>query len=197
MGPHQLHEVLATLWSDDPQVRFAAVDHLRAGWRWRLSRDYFPEAVAIGYGQEAWRGPGTDVAISWRDTNKEWGLVKRQVRRRFCVFRLFWCFQLLYLPVRCTRLLFRLCLCVLISELDPFCCTTSSSSFLQLKQSFLGGVLIFFSFFTSKPCHALSWTVLFSLLLSSYLTSFFVALVSTRCKQITKNMSLGFVKLEL
>lgn len=72
--------------SVDPQVRFAVVDHLRTGWRWRLSRDYFPQAVAVGYGEEARRGPGTDVAISWRDTNNERGLVKREDRRRFCLF---------------------------------------------------------------------------------------------------------------
>lgn len=70
---HQLHEVLAALRGDDPQVRLAAVDHLRAGRRRRLSRDYFPHAVAVGYGEEARGGPGTDVAVSWRDTERDRG----------------------------------------------------------------------------------------------------------------------------
>ena len=67
---HQLHEALAALRGDDPQVRFAAVDHLRAGRRRSLSQDYFPQAVAVGYGEEARGGPGADVAVSWRDTGK-------------------------------------------------------------------------------------------------------------------------------
>lgn len=72
-SPHQLHEALAALRGDDPQVRLAAVDHLSAGRRRRLSQDYFPQAVAVGYGEEARGGPGADVAISWSDREKERG----------------------------------------------------------------------------------------------------------------------------
>lgn len=72
-SPHQLHEALAALRGDDPQVRLAAVDHLRAGRRRGLGQDYFPQAVAVGYGEEAGGGPGTDVAISWRDKERGGG----------------------------------------------------------------------------------------------------------------------------
>lgn len=60
---HQLHQALAALGGDDPEIRLAAVHHLRAGRRWRLG--YFPQAVAVGDGEEAGGGPGTDVAVRW------------------------------------------------------------------------------------------------------------------------------------
>lgn len=64
---HQLHQALAALRGDDPQVRLAAADHLRAVRGRGLGRDHFPQAVAVGYGEEARGGPGADVAVSWRD----------------------------------------------------------------------------------------------------------------------------------
>lgn len=70
-SPHQLHEALAALRGDDPQVLLAAVDHLSAGRRRRLGQDYFPQAVAVGYGEEARGGPGADVAISWSDGERK------------------------------------------------------------------------------------------------------------------------------
>ncbi len=32
--------------------------------RWGLGRNYFPQTVAVGNGEEAWGGPGTGVSIS-------------------------------------------------------------------------------------------------------------------------------------
>lgn len=66
---HQLHQALAALGGDDPEIRLAAVHHLRAGRRWRLG--YFPQAVAVGDREEARGGPGTDVSVSWRGKRKE------------------------------------------------------------------------------------------------------------------------------
>lgn len=135
---------LATLWGDDPQVRLTAVDHLRAGWRWRLSRDYFPQAVAIGYREEAWGGPGTDVAISWRETNKESEVQCRGSVEEGCVFV---CFDAFYVST-CELVTFCACLpgCVYsalhacVRELSlvswSLCRTTCSSLFLYLKQLF-------------------------------------------------------------
>ena len=60
---HQLQQALSTLRSDDPEVRLAAVHHLRAGRRRRLGRNYFPHAVAIGHGEESWGGSGADVPV--------------------------------------------------------------------------------------------------------------------------------------
>lgn len=83
-------------------------------------------------------------------------------------------------------------LCVLISELELFCRTTCSSSFLQLKQ-FFGGVFWRRFDFSIVLSHQNRATLL-SLPLSPRFTSphffffFFVSLVSTRCKQKHRNV---------
>lgn len=69
-SPHQLHEALAALRGDDPQVRLAAVDHLRAGRRRRLGQAGFPQAGAVGHGEESRRGASADVAISCGDRQR-------------------------------------------------------------------------------------------------------------------------------
>lgn len=63
---YQLHEAFAALGGDDPKVRLTTVHHLSAGRRGRLSRNYFPHAVAVGDWKESWGGPGTDVTIGYR-----------------------------------------------------------------------------------------------------------------------------------
>lgn len=70
---YHLHEALATLRGDDSQVRLAAVHDLGArGRRRRLGRNYFPQTAAVGGGEEARRGPGTVVSVSWtRGRSKE------------------------------------------------------------------------------------------------------------------------------
>lgn len=70
---HQLHEALAALRGDDAEVRLATAHHLRAGRRRGFGWDYFPHAITVwdsgdtGDREEAWGGPGTNVAISYRE----------------------------------------------------------------------------------------------------------------------------------
>lgn len=67
---HQLHEALAALRGDDAEVRLTTAHHLRTGRRGGFGWNYFPQAITIwdsGDREEAWGGPGTDVAISYRE----------------------------------------------------------------------------------------------------------------------------------
>lgn len=66
---HQLHEALAALRGDDAEVRLTTAHHLRAGRRWGFGLDYFPHITVWDTGdrEEAWGGPGTDVAISYKE----------------------------------------------------------------------------------------------------------------------------------
>lgn len=64
-----MHESLPALRSDDAQVWFAVVGSQlgavggRRRRRWRLRRDDLAHAVAVGHGEEARGGSGTDITI--------------------------------------------------------------------------------------------------------------------------------------
>lgn len=71
-----MHQPLPALRGDHTQVWLAAVGgELRAvrGRWWRLGRDDLAQAAAIGHGKETWRGSGTHVAISCRNTGDREG----------------------------------------------------------------------------------------------------------------------------
>lgn len=117
---YQLHEVLATLWGDDPQVRLTAANHLWVRW-WRLSRGNFAHTVAIGYWQQARGGSGADVAVCWKDRKKRDSETNTEGQRRWCVvFSV--CVYLWTLCVSCLIGCVRsslLCLCVFVLISEP------------------------------------------------------------------------------